>query len=913
MSYTQDNTEHERDRMARKTRIGTVKQVDQTGLEYADDRDVGLWEQEVNAWIQAHTLKSLFTSEDWVFITVDLIAREISSLPRRVMRKLKQPDGTYQLEPAPEHPLQSLLDAPNPMQGPVTFRYLETLEHVLMGNIVIWYGRLVKQMMILPTEAVQIYFDTNGKPSYCYNPVEPNAKESNLVFQATDIMHVLRPNPSSMFWGLSPFVPGRKCLLFNRYSQDYLNAFYLKGATPQMVLEIDKDANADSSLRMLKSFETAYTGRRNQRRTMLLPKGVSAKTVGATIADQQLIDVVRMNRETILNILHVPKHAVGLAESGSLGSREYVTALKYFWQSTIIPTDKAINDEYCRFFKWQLGDSFTIESDYSNVPILQEDEKEKAELGNIQLNHHTINEVRSKLYKLEPVQGGDVILPLAKLASVAMRPLFGGSPGSVPSVEPTQSEPARLPESTPNPEPIEDIDVEFQEDMPQGMTLGAIYHGVDFTPPHSVRERTKQGLKWLDERQVSRRLGDRVRKRAEGLASGKAVTPNLLRRIDAWFAKHGDVMFNCEEDGSPSLGKVCSLLIGHREGRKWARRVLKQVKSVDSTLGRKPAAVVLGDVQGIDEGEHPGDRYVKDLTGRYKLAEIVEEATKAEEAAMPVMMDLVVKTLSKMFEVIIREVVKDLRANVKAYELPPMDDEANGVPSRVQTAKLRRRLERLVQALMKEWNVEYAKALNEVMELGYNQQLSMEFMSENRGQLEALRDRNEEGRLRTLESRGIETFKNVSATRTDAIIRLIEHDIEIGRTVRQIASDIADDFKEVTIGRANTIARTEVLTASSLGQAAIMADALTVMPGLMKTWINAADIRVRGNPQGLYKDAEFDHWELQGETVEAEEPFSNGLQFPREPGGEPGNVINCRCTMLLLPPEEAGRIPKPKE
>jgi hypothetical protein len=81
----------------------------------------------------------------------------------------------------------------------------------------------------------------------------------------------------------------------------------------------------------------------------------------------------------------------------------------------------------------------------------------------------------------------------------------------------------------------------------------------------------------------------------------------------------------------------------------------------------------------------------------------------------------------------------------------------------------------------------------------------------------------------------------------------------------------------------------------------------------MKAWINAGDTLVRGNPGGKYKDSKFDHWDVQNDgIIPYKEPFSNGLQFPREPGGEAGNVCNCRCTLLTIAPEDMALIRVPK-
>ena len=113
------------------------------------------------------------------------------------------------------------------------------------------------------------------------------------------------------------------------------------------------------------------------------------------------------------------------------------------------------------------------------------------------------------------------------------------------------------------------------------------------------------------------------------------------------------------------------------------------------------------------------------------------------------------------------------------------------------------------------------------------------------------------------------------------------------KTLQQIANDIGRMFEVSAPHRARTIARTEVLSASSLGQAAAMEDAATVIPGMQKMWITAGDDRVRDS-----------HVMLDGDKVDIDEKFDNGLKFPRDAAGGPEEVINCRCTVLMIPPGE---------
>jgi hypothetical protein len=98
---------------------------------------------------------------------------------------------------------------------------------------------------------------------------------------------------------------------------------------------------------------------------------------------------------------------------------------------------------------------------------------------------------------------------------------------------------------------------------------------------------------------------------------------------------------------------------------------------------------------------------------------------------------------------------------------------------------------------------------------------------------------------------------------------------------------------------ATRIARTETTAAANLGafQSANQAGVV-----LEKFWISAQDKRTRdGNPE------DWNHLRMNGKKVGKDEAFEmrsnkgiiNLMQYPGDPKGSAGNVINCRCTVAF--------------
>jgi uncharacterized protein with gpF-like domain len=197
------------------------------------------------------------------------------------------------------------------------------------------------------------------------------------------------------------------------------------------------------------------------------------------------------------------------------------------------------------------------------------------------------------------------------------------------------------------------------------------------------------------------------------------------------------------------------------------------------------------------------------------------------------------------------------------------------------------------------------------VEAGYGVALDLPFNLPSATELAGLRARGQGLREDALEERAGRIFSYLNETTLNEVFTTIERGLDQNLTVQQIAESLRERFSNVEeIGkRAMMIARTEVLTAVSLGQAAAMKDAASLIPNLKKMWVTASDDRVRGPSSRYgYKAGGPNHEDLHGDIVAHDSPFENGLQFPRDPSGPPGEVIQCRCSWIMLPEEQMSAV-----
>jgi SPP1 gp7 family putative phage head morphogenesis protein len=121
----------------------------------------------------------------------------------------------------------------------------------------------------------------------------------------------------------------------------------------------------------------------------------------------------------------------------------------------------------------------------------------------------------------------------------------------------------------------------------------------------------------------------------------------------------------------------------------------------------------------------------------------------------------------------------------------------------------------------------------------------------------------------------------------DRISEAVTDALRDGGSMRDLAQHIRDDVfdGDTTDARAERIARTEMVGALNEGEWVSAKNSGVIAE---KEWMTQGDERVRDS-----------HAELDGVRIPLDEPFANGLMYPGDQTGDPSEIINCRCTLLM--------------
>lgn len=120
--------------------------------------------------------------------------------------------------------------------------------------------------------------------------------------------------------------------------------------------------------------------------------------------------------------------------------------------------------------------------------------------------------------------------------------------------------------------------------------------------------------------------------------------------------------------------------------------------------------------------------------------------------------------------------------------------------------------------------------------------------------------------------------RHVTSAVTQAVLQ--------GQTIPQLAASIAG-IAAMDQRAAMRAARTAMTSAHSLGKLKGYERAAGMGIDVEKQWLAALDSRTRGS-----------HRHLDGEVVELDAEFGNGLKYPGDPDGPASEVYNCRCTLV---------------
>ena len=349
-----------------------------------------------------------------VYAAIKVRQDAIARLPLRVLRRIpasrQRMDGVNaraggELVGA-DHPLQRLLDSPNPFWSRsdlwrATETYLSlwgaafwALERDENGNIAeIWPLRPDKMRPIPDAQR------------YIKGFVYVGSGSELVPYLPDDVVWMRYFNPLDEYAGLSPIAPLRQSADMGMDALRANRKLLQNDSTPGLIIETEGfPTDADVS-EFYARWESRFQGVEKMRRPALLSPGMKASNLGFSPRDMEYIESLRWSLEDVTRVFGVPKVMIGDLENTTFSN--FSTARRLFWEDTIAAQLAFYQESLRQHLLPHFDDnSLTVEFDLSGVEALKESEENKAKRRRIYVEAGimTIDEVRREM-NLPPIAG----------------------------------------------------------------------------------------------------------------------------------------------------------------------------------------------------------------------------------------------------------------------------------------------------------------------------------------------------------------------------------------------------------------------------------------------------------------------------------------------------------------------------
>jgi HK97 family phage portal protein len=254
-----------------------------------------------------------------VYSCVRVIAETIASLPLHMYRRL--PNGK---ERAVDHPLYRLLHSdPNPWQTAFEFREMMQAHLCLRGNayaVISWDGdRIVRELLPIHPDRVQV----TQRPDMSLVYEIATAQGAAVAFPQDEILH-LRGLSTDGISGRSVLSDAREVIGVAAATQDYAARLFANDATPGVIIKHPNRLGADAAKNLKASWDAAFSGSSNARRTAVLEEGMSIDRLSMTADDSQFLETRKFTRSEIAGIFRVPPHLIGDLDRATFSNIEHM-------------------------------------------------------------------------------------------------------------------------------------------------------------------------------------------------------------------------------------------------------------------------------------------------------------------------------------------------------------------------------------------------------------------------------------------------------------------------------------------------------------------------------------------------------------------------------------------------------------
>ncbi len=348
----------------------------------------------------------LYETYGHVFACVDAIARNCASVPLKIFQLKKVTSTKDRLgDEITDGPWWSLLNTPNKFTSGNNLVYSMIAFQQLVGT------SYLEKVGSNPSEPVELW---SLRPDWMR--IKPDAKNliggyeyevdgQIVIYTPEEIFRFKSWHPRSELYGLAPISPAQNSIITDLYSIKYTKQFFKQGGHLNWYLSVKEELDDFSYKRLEQQLKTKFAGLENSHAPAIVDGAGEIKEIGGSPDKNTLLPQKTLSRKEVCEVYGVPPIILGFLDEATYNNS--VEQKVIFWEQKAQPLLNDFVASLNRDLFWE--NDMEVVPDYSGISVLQPSYTEKANSGKVLIDGRIMkpNEVRQKLFAMDPIDGGD--------------------------------------------------------------------------------------------------------------------------------------------------------------------------------------------------------------------------------------------------------------------------------------------------------------------------------------------------------------------------------------------------------------------------------------------------------------------------------------------------------------------------
>ena len=283
-------------------------------------------------WSTEVAIREGYKVSSWELACITKMMDSASLLPFVVRQKI----DSETWENRPNHPLQMLLNAPNPWMDWQTIFELGTAHLYLGGNNLLTKVRAnpngpVLELGILPPDKVQAIAGREN----LVERYEFERGDGKITIKPKDMIHIKFPDPSNFVWGISPLQAGSRIVDTDVQAVNWNKVSLQNMNVPTGLISFKDKISKDQWQAARTELQERNESNDDHRQIMIMGADATFKEMSRNAVEMDFNVGRKMTREEICAIFQVPPPVVGIYDKATLANIK--EAREIFWVDTMIP------------------------------------------------------------------------------------------------------------------------------------------------------------------------------------------------------------------------------------------------------------------------------------------------------------------------------------------------------------------------------------------------------------------------------------------------------------------------------------------------------------------------------------------------------------------------------------------------